>query len=537
MDQVTNFLENIITVELPEDSQIPKDPADERIMASPVQSKSPAAPSAVALKPPPEKDTKPSNISSFWYLEDDHKKVANQMTDKLIERVLNVIIDPSFVGPNTGDSRMEIHHTRPQFSINLMTLNSIKFAQRISPVFKAIDDTTYMMSWKNPYLTVGILLMGTLIILHPRIITALPPFFLLKNFLIPSYLKLHRPDPLMVDGKLTHTNPMPSEGPPLEKFEPPKPVPQLSREFIMNFTDMQNHLVPYIRLYDAAINWGQHYFLFEDANLSCVVFLFLWTVILCNLFLCPTILGLFSRIISLRMLAIIYLWAFFGALHPAVRGILLDNLYTEEARLERLNQTDKVETKLMDLLEPAIDDTDVVEIRDVEIFELHRLNHKHIWEPVGFTNDFFSLNNPLRAKSHCSEDDDMTGPSDEASKVDDEVEEKLVFPELPRKATLAEIKPPQYWAFTEQEWCIDYEPMSWVETNFIMDLVSVDTDEKWVYDYVDGDEFPDRHTYRRRRWVRRCRRETLLERNAREDLMLATASSDRIGKTLSTLLN
>lgn len=533
MDQVTNFLESIIAVELPDVNPV-EQTGEKMKLPSPIKARRSSSSTSI------EKEPNNANVSSFWYLEDDHKKVANQMTDKLIESVLNVIIDPSLVGPSTGDTRYEIHQTRPQFSINLMTLNSIKFAQRISPVFTAIDDATYMMCWKDPYLTIGILLMATLVILHPVLVTIIPPFMLLKYLLVPSYLKLHLPDYLFVDDKLTFQNPIPADGAPLDKFEPPKPVPQLSREFLMNFTDMQNHLVPYIRLYDAAISWGQHYFLYEDTNLSTVVFLILWIVIISNLFIFPLVAPLLSKVISPRLLVIVFLWAFFFGLHPHVRGRLLDQLYTEEARVSRLNKTDKLETRLMGALVPEPDIMDIDESREVEVFELHRLSRKHIWEPVGFTNSFFTLNDPLRIRKVAPIVEDSSEKFESPIKADEDGEEKMVFPELPRKATLSEIKAPENWKFTAADWQIDYEPMKWVSANFIMDLVSVDTDEKWVYDYVDGDKAHAGHTYRRRRWTRNCQRETTAERKAREIQQLGAASTshtDRLGKTISTLLN
>lgn len=532
MDQVTNFLDSIIAVEQSE--------TDDMKLTSPLRRKARRSLSSGSILSREEKEPPSNDISLFWYLEDDHKKVANQMTDKLIERVLSVIIDPLLVGPQENDTRMKIHQTRPPFSINLMTLNSTKFAQRVSPVFAAIDDVTYMLCWKDPYLTVGVLLMGTLAILHPYLISVVPPFILLHSFLLPSYLKLYQPDPLLIDGKLTYQNPIPYEGDALAKFEPPKPVPQLSREFLMNFTDMQNHLVPYIRLYDAAISWGQHYFLFEDQNLSCIVFLILWIVIIVNVTIFPVLLPFIGKFIEVKLVLVVTMWALVSALHPTIRGFLLDNLYTEEARLSRLNQTDRFETKSMNFLQ-----TDEVSprpklFREVEVFELHRLSPKHIWEPIGFTNDFFALNNPLRSNNVESNSEPAREVVVSLDKNDEEVEERTIaLPEILRKATLDEIKPPQNWAFAEEDWRIDYEPLAWVESNYIMDLVNVDTDEKWVYDFAEGDKSPDGQTYRRRRWVRQCQRETAQQRKIRETTTPSAlpTPSDRIGKTLSQLLN
>lgn len=533
MEQVAHFLESITAVEKSEQSEQSEPTDDMKLPPRLNKIRRSSSSSTIASSQEPAAN----HVLLFWYLEDDHKKVTNQMTDKLIERVLNVMIDPLLVGPQTGDARLEIHQTRPPFSINLMTLNVTKFAQRVSPLFGAIDDFTYMLSWKDPYLTVGVLLMATLAILHPYLLTAVPPFALIMIFLVPSYLKLYAPDPLFVDGKLTFQNPIPHDGRPLAKFELPKPVPQLSKEFLMNFTDTQNLLVPYIRLYDALVSWGQHYFLFEDESLSCVVFLLLWCIMLGNLLFLPILSPLVFRFASLKLFLIIFIWVTTCALHPTIRGMLLDKLDTEEARLSRLNKTDLLETKLMHALEPEDANSQPEVIREVEVFELQRLSSKHIWKPIGFTNDFFALNNPLRSKkTDCCIEKEHDEAADPVV-PEEEVEEKVVFPGILRKETLAEIKPPQYWNFADLEWHIDYEPMSWVLSNYIMDLVSIDSYEKWVYDYVDSDKSPDEHTFRRRRWVRSCQRESFTQRKVRETLLAATTtSSDRIGKTFNQLL-
>ena len=103
-----------------------------------------------------------------------------------------------------------------------------------------------------------------------------------------------------------------------------------------------------------------------------------------------------------------------------------------------------------------------------------------------------------------------------------------------RKATLSEVKPPRFWRFAEQQWQIDLDPVLWVNANYIMDLVNVDTDEKWVYDYVDNEDSCDGQVFRRRRWVRQCVRDAELIRE--KDMALGVTSSERLSKTFSTLL-
>lgn len=514
MDQVSKLLENILVVEEPDTNELKghdrrgSEPDIKRISVSSTEQLESGFPAQLAQAP---------QYSSFWYLDDDPLKAPNQLSEKLMERMLKMIIPE--VEPSTVlEGRMEMHKTRPPFSVNLMLTNSTQLAQKSSFMFEMTDTLLMVVGWYNPFLTVGTLMIITHLILNPYLVSVIPSLFVMKKFLIPSYLKLYPPDPTLIDGLYTLYNPVPYDGPPLAKFEAPKVCSQYSREFLMNFADMQNFQVGYIRLYDVLVDWGQHYFLFEDQKLSSVVYLTIMAMTVMNLFLLPTLVPLILQYFPFKFMSVTSVWCLIGACHPVVKEKILDKVHSEDARLSRLDYTDKMENLLMKCIE---DENLQDEVREVQIFELHILDLRKMWKPVGFTSTFYALSHPSRILAvgdskpsdkdeslifHDEEDDD-----DEANTTMDRSTvmdgDKDLDSHITRKATLGEVKPPRQWTFCDKLWSIDLEPEAWVQENCIMDLVSVDTDEKWVYDFVDGADSPDGKVYRRRRWTRGCKRE------------------------------
>ncbi|GEQ67369.1 hypothetical protein JCM33374_g1033 [Metschnikowia sp. JCM 33374] len=222
---------------------------------------------------------------------------------------------------------------------------------------------------------------------------------------------------------------------------------------------------------------------------------------------------------------------------------LLDTEDTEDARVASRDRADRIENALMQNI--AID-KEVPEdvVREVEVFELHTLSSAKIWEPIGFTSDFFALNHPkrhlkeLRASLDSPDLAPVQSPASEESTGDRtaSIGEEECVSNIFRKATLAEIKSPKHWRFAEQSWQIDLDPVQWVNANYIMDLVNVDTEEKWVYDFVDNDEPCDGQIFRRRRWIRQCVRAAEPSKDTKDPLLNVT-SSERLSKTFSTLLS
>lgn len=429
-------------------------------------------------------------ISPYWYLEEDDKKAANQLTDKLTEKLLSMIIvnEPESNGAIPA-VRVAMQKRRPPFSMNIMNTNSTKLAQKASPMFEGFDAVIMCFSWTSVPYTVGVAMVLTHAILTPGVAAAIPPFLLIHKFLLPAYLRLYPPDRSVVDGKYFVHNPVPHEGRQLRRYEPPRTVSQYSREFLMNFTDMQNHIVPYVRLHDQLIDWGKHYFLFEDHMLSSAVFLILVAIMAFNVVAVPHAIPILWRWLPIRSIAVVLVWGLFAACHPRVHEKVLDLTDTEEARLARQDCTYTMEKTLLGLFDGESGDDEP--LREVEMFEMHRLDPRsHIWRPLGFAADCYPVNHPARAHDETAE----------TTNTEDEVE-------LPNVAIdFASVHPPKYWVFADDTWRLDMDPTAWVTANCIMDLVCIDDDEKWVYDIADAHD-DELCYFRRRRWVRRCRAE------------------------------
>lgn len=553
MELVSKILDNIIAIEENEEGlrvelETPKkDQSKEGDTA-----KTHRRNSLQLLEPPQQVEVvleKPDGkVSDYWYLEDDQKKVSNQLTDRIMEKLLSVMINADVEQANNPDFRMRVHKTRPPLSMHLMSVNSTQMAQKTSPVFEMVDQIAFIFGWYNPWHTTGALLLGTLTILNPYVMAALPSALVIKKFLVPGYLALYTPDPSLVDLKFTFNNPIPHCGGPVHKYEPPKTLSQFSREFVMNYTDLQNNMVPYIRLYDALVGWGQHYFRFEDQRLSSIVFLLLAGNIIWSLVALPHIVPVVIEYIPVKLTIICIFWTSFAMSHPTIQTKLLNAMDTEEARLARLDKTDRLENSLVNFV--FSDEDQSIEItREAEVFEIHVLGKGKIWEPVGFASDFYALNHPRRhlrdldastdsaelepVPSQQSEDSNNADSTRTSVKSDEDGPVKSIF----RKATLDEIKAPLHWKFAEESWQIDLDAGGWVQSNLIMDLVTVDPDEKWVYDFAQDEEHGDGQIFRRRRWIRQCVRDgEALKRKDKRESLLGVPAGDRLSKTISNLL-
>lgn len=456
------------------------------------------------------------DILTFWFSDHDDKK-NNVMADKLMEKMISMIIPVDTEEQKIISDRLVMQAQRPLLSMNIMSKNSIELNQRMSSIFNSIDDIIKFIAWYNPYYTIGVLLIVTHVILNPYLGFSLPIIMLLNNVLVPHYLELYPPDHAL-DGYLDR-NPIPYEGDePLGVARLPKPVPQFSREFLLNLTDLQNHMILYIKGYDALIWLTKDYLFFKDENISTIVYLGLFAASIYSLVVLPQIMPWLVQHFPLKLVLILWVWLGTLSFHPSVRELLLDWLYNEDTRLNSLNIVNRVEQFLLKFLEttPRKDQDEML----VEIFELHKLNGKtHMWELVGFGNEFYAINNPIRQLNkklteeydtdlHEMAEKQSVFPHDEEEldsfiAEDDDVETLLI--KKNSKQRIDDIQAPRDYEFSGDRWMLDLEVNSWVEQKYIEGLVNIDSDEKWVYDFATPDTGTG-EVFRRRRWVRSCHR-------------------------------
>lgn len=432
--------------------------------------------------------------STFWNYGKSNVAPSgtNQFADKLMEMMILVVI-PTDVGEQSSkiiQERIATQKNRPMLLMNAMSSNLINLNLRLSWPFYTIDQIIAYFNWDSITFTIGVLLCVTHVILDPVLISIVPLVMLLQSTLVPHYMGIYAPEKSLVNRGILDTNPVPWEEQ-VNKYHTPKPVPQFSREFVLNLTDLQNHQVLYIVAYDFFIWLTNDYLYFKDERVSLILLVMVVALIFCNLLVGRYVLDfLWKHTTMVKVPMIVSVWAFTVICHPDIRSRLLEWVCSEETRLHFQNMVNRVEGKLVKLLEQKRQDE---VLQEVEIYELQKLDKKsRFWRHVGYTPDFHTF----RVK--CEDNEDLS--LEEFARID-----KII-----KKKTLESIKPPADWVFVGSRWVVDLYARQWVERNLITDLVIVDEDEKWVYDYVHENEPKD--VYRRRRWVRNVRRERETDR-------------------------
>ncbi|KAH3666869.1 hypothetical protein OGAPHI_003318 [Ogataea philodendri] len=443
-------------------------------------------------KSPPKGKASNSIFDDMFSSSKDH---TSTLTDKLFERFLSVALPTTTT--TTGEelqsilARIEMQKTRPQLSLNTMSKNSILLLSRLSVPFELIDQVIVIFSWSKPLYTLTFLNFCTLMILKPVLLLSVPFFYICFEIIVPAYLKRHPPDKHTI---LKESNPIPAEGPSVANVDLPKPVPELSREFVLNSTDLQNHMLLYVMAYDVVTSLTIQYLYFKDENVTIFIFAAMLTS--------GTLLTLFGSQMIVTMLPfikvtfVLALWAFTVALHPNYLQFILDLLYSEETRLKFLTISNRLEMWLneeLNLREPK-------EVKEIEIFELQHLDpESHNWQLICFSSETYPANSHARLHNQP----------------------------LVGTLSLSSVKPPQGWRFVDlldtsvntkslDGWILDLSPENWIKENYLSEAMEIDQDEKWCYDLVTKFSYnvglsagvrKVRGDVRRRRWIRYCVRD------------------------------
>lgn len=432
--------------------------------------------------------------------------------DKLLEKMIDMIV-PIDTKATTSELnqikfRIDMQKQRPPLSVNTLSTNTVNLNARLSFPFLMIDYTYRFFNWSQPSFTFGMLLLITILVLNPVYLSILPPFIIINNVLVPYYLHIHSPDPAAQDKNGSFQLDPTEES--LNSWDYPKPLPELSREFVLNLTDIQNHQVLYIQTWDAWVWFTKEYLYWKDDQLSSFILLSIFSIIIINCCTLPVIISLlWNRLWILKGFIIFSVWTVSILANPGYRNIILDYLYHEETRLKWLNYSNKLEDYANKVLtHTEVDDTPVYKV--VEIYELQCLSSNKVWERLGFTDCMYTINNPIRKQglnlTYKEKEEDGQQPNNNNNN------NNLKSSRIIKKLSLKDVLPPTNWVFVENQWKLDLFVSNWVARNLVGDVTFIDEDEKWAYDFNDetGDIF------RRRRWVRHVRRETEADRKAKD---------------------
>lgn len=388
------------------------------------------------------------------------------LTDKLVEKIIYMALPPSSdLAQDTIEHRVEAAKSRPGLSVPIMSRNFVQMNSRLSIPFMLVDELIKVFNWQNPSYTLSIMSLYTYMVLKPvPTFMAVPIFYLLFGIMVPNYLKIHKPEPVST----LEVNPVPAQGPPLVKPEVPKPVPEFSKEFVLNLTDLQNHMVLYVIFFDFVTNILTKFAFFTNENISTVWFLALLLLGCFNALFADVV----FKWIPVKFILILCGWALAIILHPYYRERCLSMIYSEETRIRLLTLTNKCEHKVNEYFEYY----EPRERRQAAIFELQQFNqHEKSWERVTYSTDDYTLFSDARISE---------------KKIEEEGTQSL-----------DDVKPPLEWEWVPQfKWTLDLNPKKWVDAGLVQ-YVDIDVGTKWVYDLnFDG----SRGDYRRRRWIRVC---------------------------------
>ncbi|KAK9450212.1 integral peroxisomal membrane peroxin-domain-containing protein [Limtongia smithiae] len=401
---------------------------------------------------------------------EQHSSRRDHLTDKLLERLFSAAL-PAVGSDGAGSEaanaaialRLQDQRDRPAFSVPVMARNFSRLNARIGVVFRLQYRIIRILQWRRPTHTISALVVYSFVCLHPYILAILPIAAILLGVMVPAYVQRHPPPPSPLPAF-----PVPAEGPPLAEAAELKPVPELSRDFLMNMRDIQNTMDDFTRSYDKLVGRFSKPTNFKDEAFSSAVFLVL--------LLAGVLIFILAPIIPWRFVLLVSGWFVVSMGHPRARRIVKSSHQTYISPRE-----EKLGGMFQALVGKDIVLDETPETRHVEIFELQRRNNTEVdeWDDWLFSSSPYSTNSPAR-----------------------------VARQRPQGVRyLDEVLAPPGWQFTsDSAWKMDLRPMDWVAQRALI-RVDVDADAKWVYDVAEDDNDGGRGEWRRRRWVRSCQRQ------------------------------
>ncbi|KAK9361592.1 integral peroxisomal membrane peroxin-domain-containing protein [Lipomyces starkeyi] len=409
-------------------------------------------------------DATSSSSSSSHESSGSKESRKDHITDKLLERLFASAL-PAADAVNGGSTltdvaeRLQDQKNRPAFSVPVMARNFSRLNARIGVVFRLQYKILRIMIWRNPNHTFSALAVYSFLCLYPFLLILFPVVVVLLGFMVPAFAQRHPPPPSPLPSF-----PVPSEGPPLAEARELRPVPELSRDFLMNMRDIQNAMDDFTRAYDKIVGALTKPTNFKDEQYSSAVYL--------ALLVFGAVMFVISPYLPWRHIFLVWGWAVVTMGHPKARRILKSShdMYVSPREHQLSNLFDAWVQKDIVLDE-------LPEQRHVEIFELQRQKNSDVdeWDDWLFSAAPYDALSPQRASKQRPQG--------------------VRF--------LDEVLPPIGWKFAQNSaWKLDLRPAEWVLQRSVVGA-DVDNNSKWVYDTTLSGR---RGEWRRRRWLRACER-------------------------------
>ncbi|OBT80611.1 hypothetical protein VF21_00326 [Pseudogymnoascus sp. 05NY08] len=361
------------------------------------------------------------------------------MQDRLLEKLLQQVIPVEDQPRNQEGSPYSNRIERPAFSLPTMSANFRRFNSRIGVVFVFQARVIRLLSWRKYSHTISLLAVYTFVCLDPHLLTVLPLAGLLLGVFIPSFIARHPAPPVTLSTSFEYS----PRGPALAPAPTVKPVKELSKDFFRNMGDLQNVMEDFSQVHDQVLTKLAPPMNFSNEPLSSALFLFL--------FMSTAAMFIASHLVPWRFCFLIGGWFVIFSGHPAVAKMLASthdqHVAPRESEAKSWLDTWVAKDIMLDM-EP--------ETREVEVFELQKLDSRGEWEPWLYS---------------ASPYDPLAAPR--------------IANERPRGTQFFEdVAPPRDWEWSEKKWNLDLWSREWVEERIITG-VEVETEgERWVYDIL-----------------------------------------------------
>lgn len=132
------------------------------------------------------------------------------------------------------ENRMKYAGSRPGLSLQIMSRNFINLNSRLSVPFFIVDVIEEIITWKNNFFTISFMIIVVYMILYPQLILIALPTLIYTQLITPNYYQKYKPNEFLITDRNTF-----SEQPILNTVNI-QPEKELSKEFILNITDLQN---------------------------------------------------------------------------------------------------------------------------------------------------------------------------------------------------------------------------------------------------------------------------------------------------------
>lgn len=228
------------------------------------------------------------------------------------------------------ENRIKYAASRPGLSIQIMSKNFINLNSRLSLPFCLVDIIEQFLTWKNQFFTLSLTMVISFLIINPNKILLVVPVLVYTQLVTPNFYQKYKPNEYLK----SQTNEFSEQQIlPTTVIQPEK---ELSKEFILNLTDLQNRMSLYVDAWDMIVTKINAYYLWQDDTRTTIQ-----TVVL----LLFIVIGLIAPV-NVKFVALLGFLGVITIQHPLIKQKILSKMYSEDTRLSILTTTNTLTSKI-----------------------------------------------------------------------------------------------------------------------------------------------------------------------------------------------